>query len=47
LKWKKLSAQIDDFARVWIPISYFIALPILFLQTRENDDADVLTAQFR
>mmetsp|Transcript_6198 Transcript_6198/g.10145 ORF Transcript_6198/g.10145 Transcript_6198/m.10145 type:complete len:404 (+) Transcript_6198:1021-2232(+) len=34
LRWKKLSAQIDDFSRVWVPISFAIALPILFLRTQ-------------
>ena len=33
-EWKKISVQIDDFSRVWIPITYFVILPILFAQAQ-------------
>lgn len=30
LKWKYVAARIDDVARFWIPISYVVALAIIF-----------------
>eukprot|EP00984_Skeletonema_dohrnii_P029240 scaffold19681_cov90-Skeletonema_dohrnii-CCMP3373.AAC.2 len=36
VRWKKISAQIDDFSRIWIPISFFIALAILFARQVEG-----------